>query len=263
MDAPGGKNRPFAVAHTTTGDPGKGTSLTMLKGLTILEYVASQPNALAVGEVAAATDMDKSTVSRLLASLRFAGYVRQGRDRRYQLTSKLLFLTRNFVPAEHLRDAARSTTEHVHAQFDEAVHVAAIDAGEVVFVDFLDSSHTVRSQTPTTPSPLHLTAIGHAALSRMVGSARTIALRKSAAAAECTLDDVDTIELSASLELTRERGFSIYEAGDDVARVAAAIVNSTGEPVGGMSVSGPTYRLKDRIEEIGRVLAAATARIQG
>ncbi|MEO7586510.1 MAG: IclR family transcriptional regulator, partial [Arachnia sp.] len=241
----------------------KPSSLTMLKGLRILEHVAAHSDALAVGDISAALDMDKSTVSRLLAALRTAGYVRQGADRRYQLTSKLLFLTRNFRPAEHLRDMAHDSVVQLHDWYQETVHVAAIDSGEIVFVDFLESPHEVRIQLPTVPSPLHVTAIGRAALSRMSGAARAQALRESAMAAGLPLEDVDTAELRQSLDSASRRGFSTYRSGDEVIRLASAILDGTGHPIGGISISGPTYRIGDRIDEIGQRLASVTAGIRG
>lgn len=251
------REEPQREAHL----PIKTSSQTMLRGLSILEYVAAHTESVAVGEVTEALGLEKSTTSRLLAALRTAGYVRQRKDRSYQLTPKLLFLTRNFVPAEHLREASRAAVEELHESLDEAVHLAAIDGGEIVFVDFLDSSHAVRSQTPTTPSPLHLTAIGRAALSSMAGERRSTALRESAIAAGVPGDTIDLAELEESFRLARSRGFVTYTAGDDVVRIAAAITSATGEPIGGLSVSGPEYRLRDRIEEIGRLVRTAVERI--
>ncbi len=239
------------------------SSLTMLKGLAILEYIASTTESLAVGEVAAALEMDKSTVSRILASLRTAGYVRQGNDRRYQLTSKLLFLTRNFIPAVHLRDVAREAAQAVHEKFQEAVHVAAIDSGEIVFVDFLDSPLAVRTQLPTVPSPLHLTAIGNAALAQMSEREREKALRESAAAAGVPFAEIDNPEFRASLMSARERGYAIYRNGDDVTRLAGAILDETGHPVGGISVSGPAFRVDPRLDEIGTYLSTVISGVHG
>lgn len=244
-------------------DGDKPSSMTMLKGLRILEHVAAHSQPLAVGDISTELEMDKSTVSRLLAALRTAGYVRQGADRRYQLTSKLLFLTRNFLPAEHLRDVARQSAVELHNAFHEAVHVAAIDSGEIVFVDFLESPHAVRIQLPTVPAPLHATAIGRAVLARMSVEARTQALRDSAAAEGLTLVDVDTPELKDALELAERRGYSSYSSGDEVVRLAAAIVDETGQPVGGISVSGPAYRITERIEAIGQGLVSVTAECVG
>lgn len=250
-------------AVAPTGSRDTSSSLTMLKGLAILEFIASRTESLAVGEVAAAMEMDKSTVSRILAALRTAGYVRQGHDRRYQLTSKLLFLTRNFIPAVHLRDVARAAAASVHERFQEAVHVAAIDSGEIVFVDFFDSPLAVRTQLPTVPSPLHLTAIGRAALARMTEGDRLRALRDSAIASGSTLADVHTHELAASIAQAQKQGYAIYRQADDVTRLAAAIVNETGQPVGGISVSGPAFRVDDRLDEIGEALVAAVADVRG
>ncbi|WP_061963150.1 IclR family transcriptional regulator [Demequina aurantiaca] len=238
------------------------SSLTMVKGLSVLEYVASQSRTLGVGEVAAALDMDKSTVSRMLAALRTSGYVRQGRDRRYQLTSKLLVLSRNFIPGEHLRDVARESAVALHREFNEAIHVAAIDAGEIVFVDYLESPLAVRTQLPTVPAPLHSTAIGRAALAHMNELDRRIALRESANAADLPLSKVDTEELRTSLASAERTGYATYTTDDEVTRLAAAIVDETG-PIGGISISGPSYRISPRLTEIGDALASTTAFVRG
>ncbi len=246
---------------SSSSTPAGSTSLTMLKGLTVLELVASRSGPFAVGDVAQVLDMDKSTASRLLASLRTAGYLRQDRDRRYRLTSKLLFLTRNFIPAEHVRGVARDAASELHRVFDEAVHVASVEAGEIVFVDYLESSLAVQIRLPTVPAPLHLTAIGHAALASMPTDQRADALRLSAEAAGTTLETVDTEELRASITVTAERGYAIYTA-DDVIRIGAAIRGETGQSTGGISVSGPAYRMQGRIEEVGQRLVAATAGVR-
>lgn len=238
-------------------------SLTMLRGLSVLELVAGHAGSLAVGEVAAALGMDKSTASRILASLRGAGYVRQGRDRRYRLTSKVLFLARNFDPGVHLRDVARGAAASLHERFQEAVHVAAVDAGEIVFVDFLDSPLAVRTRLPTVPSPLHLTAIGQAALARLDDSACASALRDSAAAAGVAPALVDTPEMRTSLTAARQRGYAVYRGGDDVTRLAAAVLDGAGRPIGGISISGPAFRVDPRTEEIGSHLASTAAGVHG
>lgn len=238
-------------------------SLTMLKGLQVLEYVASHSGSLAVGEVSAALNIEKSTTSRLLASLRSAGYVRQGQDRRYQLTSKLLFLTRNFIPAEHLREVAREAAVGLHGAFEETVHVAAIDKGEIVFVDFLESPLTVRIQLPTVPAPLHLTAIGRAMMARMTADHYQSALDESLIASGAPLGRAEIDELTSSVDQARKLGYAVYTKGDDVTRVAVAITNQTGTPVGGISVSGPSYRIGGQIAAIGQALKEALENVQG
>jgi IclR family acetate operon transcriptional repressor len=238
------------------------SSQTILKGLAILEFVASQTDSVGVGEVAQALEFEKSAASRMLAALRDAGYVRQGEDRRYELTSKLLHLTRNFVPAKHLRETARAAVEQLHVDVDEAIHVAVVNGGEIVFVDFLDSSRVVRSQLPTTPAPLHLTAIGRAALSRMRPNEQRTAIRESSIAAGVTLDEINLGELEESLALARKRGYATFNNGDDVTRVAAPILNQDGTPIGGVSLSGPDYRLGDRVDELGKRLVAALGQVQ-
>ena len=77
-----------------------------------------------------------------------------------------------------------------------------------------------------------------------------------------TIADADA--LHAEIALIRRRGFAV----DDEERtlgmrcVAASIVNSYGEAVAGVSVSGPTNRMTDAaVDRIGGMVATAAAQI--
>ncbi|WP_163541162.1 hypothetical protein [Occultella kanbiaonis] len=49
----------------------------------------------------------------------------------------------------------------------------------------------------------------------------------------------------------RPLGYVHIPRSDDIERVAAAITDSVGNPLGAVVVCGPKYRMQDRIQEIG------------
>jgi IclR family transcriptional regulator, acetate operon repressor len=242
-----------ARRHTAPG------SNTLLRGLVVLESVAheSSQNGISVTEVAALTGLDKSTVSRTLAALRDAGYLRQDARRRYRLTSKLARLAEGHLWTADLRNVAEAHLERLHERFDEELHLAILDGGEMVFIDYRPSTKSVRSNLPTVPAPAHLTAVGRAVLAALPHDERASVLQEAVRVSGEKLDRSVATELSEEIAISQRRGWAGYDAGDDVTRIAAAILDGTGAPIGALCLAGPSYRLAQRTPELAREVVAA------
>jgi IclR family acetate operon transcriptional repressor len=68
----------------------------------------------------------------------------------------------------------------------------------------------------------------------------------------------DSLAQKADLSVIRTRGFALddKERNDGIRCIAAAVFDSTGEPVAGISVSGPTSRIDaDAMQRLSRGLA--------
>lgn len=235
----------------------------LLRGLGVLECVAESPNrtGVSVGEVASRTGLEKSTVSRTLAILREAGYVRQDGYRRYRLTGKLTTLSQGYSNVADLLVAARPHLESLHAEFDEEVHLATLDQGYMVFVDYIPSSQVVRSTLSTTQRLIHETAAGRAALCLLDHEARVDALRLSADAGGTSFNADQLAEILAELDGAKERGWAGYDRGDEVSRFAAPILDESGEPLAAVCLSGPTFRIRGQEEAYGAAVVHAAREI--
>lgn len=244
-----------------TSPPAAATSNMLLRGLAVLEGVATSQSSRGIGvtEIAAKTGLDKSTASRILAYLRDAGYVRQDGYRRYRLTAKLSQLATSYSDIADLLVVCRPHLESLHETFDEEVHLAVVDGGHMVFVDYIASSQVVRSTLSTTQRLVHETAAGYAALSLMSSTERVQALELSAAAAGTTFSPAELGAIEAELDTARERGWAGYDANDGVTRFAAPIVDETGAPIAALCVSGPSYRVTPRSAEFAAAVVAAAA----
>lgn len=231
------------------------TANMLLRGLSILEAVARSSSRRGVGvkEIAAETELDKSTTSRILAFLRDAGYIRQDTYRRYRLTSKLSQLTAGYSDIEDLLLVARPHLEAMHADFDEEVHLAVLDGGYMQFVDYIPSSQVVRSNLSNTQRLVHETAAGRAALALLGAEERDEALALSAAGAQMVFSEQEISLIQRELDDARDRGWAGHDSGDGVSRFAAPIIDAAGSPVAAMCISGPTFRVNPRAE----VFAAA------
>ncbi len=226
------------------------------RGLLALEVVAqSGSDGATVTQVASRLGLDKSTASRTLSSLRDIGYVQQDATRRYFTTSKLAKLAVRRPGGRDFAELARERLEQLHQQIDEAIHLAIADGGEMLFLDYMQTSKVVRSEESTTPRPLHDVAMGVAVLAAMTDTRRIEELiEASQRAAGHELSAAELGELQSQITRARRRGWATMDRGDDVSRVAVAITDSRGAPVAAICVSGPSYRL-DPIED---AIVAAT-----
>lgn len=257
---------PRAVDDTKQAGPGSGT---LIRGLALLEIVAASPQGAAVTDVAAQAGLDKGTASRLLATLRKQGYVRQRQsDRRYLLAGKVLLLARSYEGQLNLREAARSHLAALRDATEETVYLAVREGRQIVYVDQLEPDRPVRLASADGQSlPLHVTAMGRAILAAMPAHEADQLIDHLIADPHFDHFVVDLDHMRDEVEHARRTGWATVDRHDDVTRVGAAIIDVTGEPVGAISVAGPSYRMGDLIEICGdhcvRTAQAISAELGG
>lgn len=228
------------------------------RGLAVLELVAQAgQRGVGVTEVAAQVGLDKSTASRILATLRELGYVRQDIGRRYFSTARLGKLAHRRPGVQDVAALARERLEELHALHDEAIHLAVVNGGEMLFLDYLQTTKAVRTEIPMVPRPIHEVAVGVAVLAAVGHDERTQLMRESIAAAGQRLTREQRLALSAQVERAQERGWATIENHDDITRVAVALVDASGRPVGAISMSGPSYRIDPDLDRIAAATIAA------
>lgn len=232
------------------------------RGLAALELVAQAgEQGATVTEVAGQLGLDKSTGSRILATLREAGYVRQDVNRRYLSTPRLAKLAHRRPGAQDVAALARDRLEQLHAVHDEAIHLAVVNGGEMLFLDYLQTSKAVRTEIPMIPRPIHEVAVGVAVLAAVDHGERSLLMRESMAAASDRLPRAQRLQLSEQVERAQERGWASIDSDDDITRVAVALIGGEGRPVGAICMSGPSYRIDRVLDAVAADTMAAAADI--
>ncbi|QDP95226.1 helix-turn-helix domain-containing protein [Microlunatus elymi] len=247
--------------EATDGSASKQTS-SLKRGLAALELVAQAgERGVTVTEVAAQLGLDKSSGSRILATLREAGYVRQDLDRRYLSTPQLAKLAHRRPGVQDVAALARDRLELLHAIHDEAIHLAVVNGGEMLFLDYLQTTKAVRTEIPMVPRPIHEVAVGIAVLAAVDHDERAQLMRESMAVEDVRLSRSERVELSAQIERAQELGWATIEHGDDITRVAVALVDADARPIGAICMSGPSYRIDPVLDSIAADTIAAAADI--
>jgi DNA-binding IclR family transcriptional regulator len=216
-----------------------------------------------VTEVAEALGMHKSTVHRLLATLKSHGLVDQDADtERYRLGLGLVTLASAVTAELDVARAARPVCQRLSEQTQETVTVTVLSGDEALIVDQATSPTSVLSVDWTgRHSPLHCTSDGKVLLAHLPRTRRRRLLaRPLTRYTEGTI--VDPARLEAQMEAIREVGYGFtveeYEVG--LIGVAAPIRAADGAVVAAVSVSGPAFRLPAAsIPALGARTAAAGA----
>lgn len=221
------------------------TSSTALKALRVLEIVAASPQPISLSDVAERVQTDKSTAYRMLNTLVDAGYLLRDNDsKHYQLSYKVVSLSRNLLAENEVFQLSRRILERVKNVTGETVHLCVLDGFQTVLVQKVKGSQLVAVDFQIGDrSPLHCTAIGKALLAfqdvRVVEEVIAMGL-PSVAVNTIT----DPAALRQELHRVRAQGYAIdnQELADNMRCIAVPIFEHGGHVRMGISMSGPDSR---------------------
>lgn len=243
----------------------RATTRTLLRGLTLLEMIGDARDGATVTDLAVNSGLDKGTVSRLLGTLRDAGWANQStEDRRYRLAGKALALSHDYTNRVDLRALAMPLLSQLRDEWNETVHLGVIEGTDVVYVERLEPSAAVRVVSVVGQRlPIARTAMGKAFLSALPADERQRRAREQHLVphTEHTITDPD--KFLADLVASARRGYAVdaEENDPEITCVGSAVTDVTGRPIATISVSGPSYRMKRRVAKIGKSTAIAAASI--
>jgi IclR family transcriptional regulator, acetate operon repressor len=234
--------------------------------LRVLELVG-KAGLIGVSELAREAGEPKSTIQRNLVTLHEAGWIRpvesDGR-RRWTLTARVLTLARQVQPAPDLREQALGVMETLRTRTQETIHLTLRDGDQAVLIERLDSPQPVRTVRPLGASaPLHVSSNGKAILAHLSDAERTAYLnRRLEAWTPKTMTDQKA--LVRDLQTAVRRGFALNDGELDlhIRAVAAPITVGSGQPIGALSISCPSFRLPDNlVDEYGKLVRNAAKEI--
>lgn len=259
-----------ALAAPTVKAPDAGSTSdlqrtgTLMRGLYLLEVLADGSDG-SVTELAARAGLNKGTASRLLSTLRAAGYVRQDQlTRRYRLSGRILRLARGYVEHLDLRGVAHRHLSELRDQVDETVHLGVMEDDRVVYIDKLEATRSLRLASAIGHiEPLPTTALGRSILSRLPAQRRAEILGRLDLTAGTGAPVIDLATLTTLVDEAERRGYAVddQENQEQVTCVGSAIVDAVGHPIAALSCSGPSFRMTGRLDEIGALCRSTSESI--
>jgi IclR family acetate operon transcriptional repressor len=246
--------------------PSEASSVQSLdRALRILAIVA-EGSGLSLSEISAQSGLAASTAYRMLTTLENHGMVEfDTSDQLWSIGVETYRMGAAFLRRRKLVDRARVVMQELMERTGETANLGVAEDDCVVFVSQVETHQAIRAFfRPGTRSPFHASGIGKAVLAHLEPERVGTILRKAGLQrfTDKTLSDISA--LAHDLARIKLRGWSVddEERHPGMRCVAAAIFNEFGEPIGGVSVSGPTVRVTpERLAEIGPLVRDAAAEV--
>lgn len=226
----------------------------LTKVLSIFELMDRSPGGLQLRTISEQTGLNKSTAFRFLAHLERAGYLVRDLTGAYLIGPRLVRLGADSTYQATIRKVSRPIMEALWRKTDETVNLGALDHGEVLYLDVIESPHTFRfSSQAGMRRPLSYTALGKALLTWMPVQLRDESLASCRFERRAPRSITNLAEMLAELGRTQRRGYAIDNEEVELGAccVAAPIFDSSNQIAASISVSGPATRMnRARISDI-------------
>jgi DNA-binding IclR family transcriptional regulator len=230
---------------SSPGTENSGTG-TLGKALSVLEIVVTSDGPLRFSEILALSDQPRGTLHRHLAHLVEEGLLIQGRDLCYEPGLRLLKFAYRSWSKNQFRAVAAPHLRKLHEETGETVHLGVLRGTEIIYVDKVESRQTVRMGSQIgNASPVYCTGLGKAALSVLPQDRLAETLGKLTFHRFTANTHLSVAALKRDLDEARLRGYAFdREEHETEIRCVAAAIHDTGfDLVGGISVTGPAYRV--------------------
>ncbi|OMP65718.1 IclR family transcriptional regulator [Domibacillus epiphyticus] len=216
------------------------------RALRIMECFTLEKPQQTLGELAAQTNLSKSTIYRLLATLARCGYIKQDDvTQKYSLGFKLFNLGAVVAGNMSLRDTALPFMKKLCDELSETVDLNIIESGQRVCIEMVESSEQIRN----------IVKVGQRN-ALWVGASGKILLAHLEETERCRiLEDANKLHqlpveigvLEKELDVIRSQGYVL--AIDDRLKgsfaIASPIFNHIGKLIGGVTAAGPIHRLSE------------------
>jgi DNA-binding IclR family transcriptional regulator len=240
-------------------------TLTVKHALNVLWAFSHETPSWGVNELGRHLGLNKSMVSRLLATLEERRLVEQDAEtERFRLGVGVLELAGVLLNQLDVRRAAAGPMRQLAAATRETVNLAILDGDRVVLIDQIPSPDPVRYVGWIGErEPLYCASPGKVFLAYGdPGLVRSVLAAGLAAHTETTI--TDPAALQHDLDETRRRGYAVNMAEyvESANGVAAPIWRYPRLLTGAVAVAGPAYRLSpERVAQLGEQVRATASEI--
>ena len=250
-----------------TQEQPKGALQTVDRAFALIELLAHN-HTMSVRELARELAIPRASVYHLLATLKQRKLVQKRGGSGYGLSLKLFELGSSILEDADEVVLVRPVLENLAVRTRETVHYGVLDDGDVVYIDKIDSEHSLRMFSRIgRRSPSYCTGLGKALLAQLSEHDVRSLFPEDAALSRFTPTTITTVDaLIVELREIHRRGFAVdneeHESG--IMCVASCITDTVGRPIGALSISAPIVRLGvERLSEYAEIVRNATREISG
>ncbi|RAK60763.1 IclR family transcriptional regulator [Phenylobacterium hankyongense] len=249
----------------TESDPERSGGRSVARTCAILRLVGQgEDEGVSLLDVAAATELPKSSAHRYLQVLEAEGFVeRDARSSRYRLGIGLMALQTGFV--DRLIQRTRPFLAKVRDRYDETVNLGMLVGHQIVYLDILESARTMRlaARRGDTES-IHATALGKAIAAHRSDQEVLALLRRGGMPRLTGRTITEPEEFLRELERVRASGYAVDDRENEPeGRCVAVFVPGLSTPTA-ISLSGVASRFPmEKAQEVADSLRVAAMEISG
>ena len=261
------RNGPGTQPTRNAADPDESPVASVDRALRILTVVGSASQGLSLDELAGRLDIPKSSLHRILAALKYRGFIAQPEiGGSYFLGTELLATAFRFYDMLDLRALIHPLLARLTAELRETTHMAVLDGAEVVYHDKIQASHMITmSSVIGGRNPAHATGVGKALLAWTYPTDQAVQAWAAqwAPLRAATANTITSVpRLAEELALVRDRGFALDIEENEIGVRCAAVPIFLGLPVPATAVSVTLLGARaeaGRLAEIGGLLRRTVA----
>jgi IclR family acetate operon transcriptional repressor len=226
----------------------------------------SESTGMTLSELAAAESESAATVYRVLVTLQGHGIVEMEElGQIWHVGGGAFRIGSAFLRRTKVVERSRQPMDRLMRETGETANLGIENRDEVLFLSQVETQEAIRAFFPPgTKSPMHASGIGKALLAWYPAERVAQIVARQGLPGFTTLTITSEVSLERDLARTRERGFAIDdgERAEGMRCVAAPVFNAHGEPVAGLSVSVPAFRLPlSATSRIGAQVRAAADQV--
>lgn len=234
------------------------------KTLRVLEAAAAANGPHRLADIATRATVAKASAHRLLVMLVADGYLVAAGSGRYGVGPRLRAFAAQ-VAADDRFDISQELRELQQAVGGHTVHLALRSGSHCTYINKVDGTQPYQMASRIGMSiPLHCTAVGKSILAYLPADEIGAIVAGAGLPARTPATITDLKRLDAELAFIRDRGYAVDDEENEptIRCIGAPVVDLSGRPVGGVSVTTVTFVVsRELLETFAPSLLATAAKI--
>jgi len=236
------------------------------RALKIMEFLAAQPNATSMAEIARSLGYPNNSVFRIVSTLEEEAYlIKDGDSKNYRLSRKLLSLGYQAIVETSLLEKSLDILRALRDETGETALIGTLLEGEGVVLEQIPSHEPIKFVvTPGARFMLHTAAPAKAMLAFLDDKE-----------AKRQIDMIDFVRFNgktilsaeaylSELQSVKNKGYAtdIGEEASGIVCVSAPVFDYRSRPTAAIWVTGPEFRIPSgKIPQLGKILVKHAANI--
>ncbi len=236
------------------------------RAVQILNSFSEQKSEWRLTELAQALQLNKSTVHGIINTLKYHGLIDQDENTQvYRLGPALMYYGELVTEKLDIIALAKPIMEDLRDKVEETVHLATLNDLDVVYIEKIESSHSMRiATTRGSRNPSYCTGVGKALLA-FAGEAKLKRVIGRGLEPRTPETITDPLLLKQNIEEIKLKGYAEDRSEAEIGLncLAMPIHDHSGKAPYALSISGPAVRMtSERYPLLRQALADAVKQIE-